>query len=184
MEDDHSEGTKESKKRGGKGSGSGNGRLTNDARAQRDLEILRLRLAPNNKGLQEIADIVGMGSAGAVASALNRIFEEHKSVEVETHRQLEVANMEASRTLLNPYLQPDLDTDNDKVIAARLDRQLQALAEFRKIGEYVSKLHGAFAPVKQEVSGPDGAAPFTVVMPWPAPDPNTEVINEEDLRKS
>lgn len=181
MSDSDSGDTKRDTKRGGKGAGQGNGRLTVAERTIRDLEALELK----KRGVPywKIAQELGFADQGGAQKAVKRVLEARVADGVDEYREIEGEAIDDMIGKLLPYMDPDLDAEEPKVINARMSKQLEASAEIRKWRESKRKLYGVDAPAKQEVSGPDGAAPFSVHLAWPMPSPDTEVIDEEDLGK-
>lgn len=183
MSDSDSEPKKLAKKKTGKGVGTGRGRLTDAERRMRDIEILKLR--QQGVTLDEIAPIVGLCDASSVHDALVRILNSHRALQVEDFRSFQLGQLDEWMQVLRPYLVAGYETavpEDPKITSIRMDKQLGAVDRAIKLQERAAKIMGSDQPLKQEVSGPDGATPFVVQLGWPTPDPNTEVVNQDDLK--
>lgn len=166
-------------------------RLSKTDRLKRDRDCIRLRLY-EGKSYEEIAELVSppfaneSGPRKVVTKWLeSQIIEDIAPKKVEHRLRLEalidVLFPEAMGSLDAILDRIDLEGEHaDRAIAAAFQSRNGTVDRVIKLSESLRKLDGMDAPTKQEVTG-SGGAPFEVFLNWPMPDPNTEVIPQDQL---
>lgn len=143
---------------------------------------------------EEIAAKEDWPSADSVSRAINRALSRHTGTNIEEKRANHIARLEKMLTDIRPlmdaerHLIEEVEVEADKgttISRRRKNTQLEATQMGLKIMAEIRKYEpGLEVPTKNELTGADGAAlPFVVQMTMPAPDPGTEVVNQEDLAK-
>ncbi len=164
--------------------------LTRAALIAQDAEAARMKM--DGKTYEYIADVLkyssDSGAFDAVQRGLKRIASPDDMVAM---RDWHVEQLKHMYDLLEPQRRGEMDeleiTETDTLKGSSISRtqkkrQLEAIATSQKLlAEMRKYVPGLEVPVRQEVSGPDGGVPFQVVLSMPAQDPNTEVIDEDDL---
>ncbi len=160
-------------------------RLTKAQQQIRNIKAVKLLI--QGLSYQEIADALMFASASGAWKAIDKTLTELPFPEAEQHRRIQHERNQAivSRLLPEVLVDPldDVDFDQDgsaKRARILLENRNATVDRIMKVHDRDAKLLGLDAPTKQEITGNNGA-PFEVVMTWPMPDPNTEVIPQEEL---
>jgi hypothetical protein len=155
----------------------------------RDSEAVKLR--QSGMGYEDIAAQLGYANASGAWKAVSRCLKAVQTEAVDELRTLELTRLDKMQRALSVYIEADpelsdIELPNGQVVHALVPpkAQLDAMDRVMKIMDQRRRLVPQLeVPRAQEISSPDGSAPFQVIMNWPMPDAASEPIPESELDK-